>query len=212
MNDGTTGGSVAALISQGYEPGDIAVTGGQDATVEALRYIAMGWQDNSVLKDLAVEADYAARSWRRILEGNGVPEDLVNGVVNNQYMDVPAVFLPVIQHHARQSWRRGRGRRLDLGRDLPGHRGHRGLPGKPLSCPSIPGEPPSAPLTNRSPGGDTDGLARRAPVAHADFHEETSKSRSARCMHCAAPRSMSIPVRSWPSLATTAPGNRHSSR
>jgi D-xylose transport system substrate-binding protein len=95
MNDGTTGGSVAALISQGYEPGDIAVTGGQDATVEALRYIAMGWQDNSVLKDLAVEADYAAQVVASILEGNGVPEDLVNGVVNNQYMDVPAVFLPV---------------------------------------------------------------------------------------------------------------------
>ena len=49
MNDGTTGGSVAALISQGYQPGEKLVTGGQDATVEALRYIAQAWQDNSVL-------------------------------------------------------------------------------------------------------------------------------------------------------------------
>ena len=95
MNDGTTGGSVAALISQGYAPGDIVVTGGQDATVEALRYVATGWQDNSVLKDLAVEADYAAQVVASILAGNGVPEGLINGVVNNQFMDVPAVFLPV---------------------------------------------------------------------------------------------------------------------
>jgi len=95
MNDGTTGGSVAALISQGYAPGDKIVTGGQDATVEALRYIATGWQDNSVLKDLAVEADYAAQVVASLLNGDGVPEELVNGTVNNQYMDVPAVFLPV---------------------------------------------------------------------------------------------------------------------
>jgi D-xylose transport system substrate-binding protein len=95
MNDGTTGGSVAALISQGFKPGDKLVTGGQDATVEALRYVAQGWQDNSVLKDLKVEADYAAKVTASLLKGEGVPKDLVNGVVNNQYMDVPAVFLPV---------------------------------------------------------------------------------------------------------------------
>ncbi|MBI4923334.1 MAG: sugar ABC transporter substrate-binding protein [Devosia nanyangense] len=95
MNDGTTGGSVAALITQGFKPGDKLVTGGQDATVEALRYVAQGWQDNSVLKDLKVEATYAADVVASILAGNGVPKDLINGKVNNQYMDVPAVFLPV---------------------------------------------------------------------------------------------------------------------
>lgn len=95
MNDGTTGGSVAALISQGYQPGEKVVTGGQDATVEALRYIAQGWQDNSVLKDLKVEATTAAEVVASILAGDGVPQQLVNGAVNNEYMDVPAVFLPV---------------------------------------------------------------------------------------------------------------------
>jgi D-xylose transport system substrate-binding protein len=95
MNDGTTGGSVAALISQGYQPGEKLVTGGQDATVEALRYIAQGWQDNSVLKDLKVEATQAAAVVASILDGKGVPQDLVNGKVNNEYMDVPAVLLPV---------------------------------------------------------------------------------------------------------------------
>ena len=95
MNDGTTGGSVAALIGQGFKPGDKLVTGGQDATVEALRYVAQGWQDNSVLKDLKVEADYAAKVTASLLKGEGVPKDLINGKVNNKYMDVPAVFLPV---------------------------------------------------------------------------------------------------------------------
>lgn len=95
MNDGTTGGSVAALISQGYKVGDKIVTGGQDATVEALRYVATGWQDNSVLKDLKVEATYAADVVASILAGKGVPKNLINGKVNNKHMDVPAVFLPV---------------------------------------------------------------------------------------------------------------------
>jgi D-xylose transport system substrate-binding protein len=95
MNDGTTGGSVAALISQGYKPGEKLVTGGQDATVEALRYVAQGWQDNSVLKDLKVEATQAAAVTSSILAGKGVPQDLVNGKVNNQHMDVPAILLPV---------------------------------------------------------------------------------------------------------------------
>jgi len=95
MNDGTTGGSVVALISQGYQPGEKLVTGGQDATVEALRYIAQGWQDNSVLKDLKLEANYAADVVASILAGKGVPKEVINGKVNNKFMDVPAVFLPV---------------------------------------------------------------------------------------------------------------------
>src|SRR3954471_23584447 len=93
MNDGTTGGSVAALISQGEKPGEKVVTGGQDATVEALRYVAQGWQDNSVLKDLKVLANEAADVTASILNGKGVPKDVVNGIVNNQYMDVPASLL-----------------------------------------------------------------------------------------------------------------------
>lgn len=95
MNDGTTGGSVAALISQGFQPGEKIVTGGQDATVEALRYIAQGWQDNSVLKDLRLEADSAAKVVAAILNGESVPEDLVTGTINNEYGDIPAVLLPV---------------------------------------------------------------------------------------------------------------------
>lgn len=95
MNDGTTGGSVAALISQGFKPGDKLVTGGQDATVEALRYIAQGWQDDTVFKDLQIEATKAADVVASLVAGKGVPGSMINGKVNNQFMDVPAVFLPV---------------------------------------------------------------------------------------------------------------------
>lgn len=95
MNDGTTGGAVAALISQGYEKGQVIVTGGQDANVEALQFIVQGWQDNSVFKNLALEAEGAAKVAASILTGKGVPQDLINGVVNNGLMDVPAHFLPV---------------------------------------------------------------------------------------------------------------------
>jgi D-xylose transport system substrate-binding protein len=95
MNDGMAGGVVAALIGQGFKPGEKAVAGGQNADVEALRYIAQGWLDDTVLKDLRVQADDAARVTASLLEGRGVPKELVNGVVNNQYMDVPAVFMPV---------------------------------------------------------------------------------------------------------------------
>lgn len=95
MNDGTTGGSVAALISQGYDKGEIVVTGGQDATIEALQFIAQGWQDNTVFKDLRVMAEAAADMSVAILNGDPLPEAWMNGEVNNEFMDVPAAFLPV---------------------------------------------------------------------------------------------------------------------
>ncbi len=95
MNDGTTGGSVAALISQGYDKGEIIVTGGQDATIEAVQFIVQGWQDNTVFKDLRVMADAAADMAVAILAGEDLPSEWINGTVNNTYMDVPAAFLPV---------------------------------------------------------------------------------------------------------------------
>lgn len=95
MNDGTAGGAVAALISQGYKPGQIVVTGGQDATVEALQYIVQGWQDNTVFKDLRVMAEAAAEMSIAILDGKPLPAKWMNGTVNNEFMDLPAAFLPV---------------------------------------------------------------------------------------------------------------------
>jgi len=95
MNDGTTGGAVAALISQGFGKGDVVVTGGQDATIEALQFIVQGWQDNTIFKDLRVMAEAAADLSVNILGGEPLSEEWINGEVNNQFMDVPAAFLPV---------------------------------------------------------------------------------------------------------------------
>lgn len=95
MNDGTTGGAVAALISQGYKKGQIVVTGGQDATIEAAKFIIQGWQDNTVYKDLRVMAGAAADMSVAILDGKPLPKKWMNGTVDNKYMKVPAAFLPV---------------------------------------------------------------------------------------------------------------------
>ena len=95
MNDGTAGGAVAALISQGYKPGEKIVTGGQDATIEALQFIIQGYQDNTIFKDLRVMADAAADCTDTILNGGYRCFKWINGKVNNEYMEVPAAFLPV---------------------------------------------------------------------------------------------------------------------
>lgn len=95
MNDGTTGGAVAALISQGHAKGEVVVTGGQDATIEALQFIVQGWQDNTVFKDLRVMADAAADLSVDILAGEPLSEAWINGEVDNQHTLVPAAFLPV---------------------------------------------------------------------------------------------------------------------
>ncbi|MGS4945571.1 substrate-binding domain-containing protein [Meridianimarinicoccus sp. RP-17] len=95
MNDGTAGGAVSALISQGYRPGEVIVTGGQDATIEAMQFIVRGWQDNTIYKDLRIMANVAADMAVAVLNGDPIPADLINGEVNNGYMDVPAAFLDV---------------------------------------------------------------------------------------------------------------------
>jgi len=95
MNDGTTGGSVAALISQGYQKGDVVVTGGQDATIEAVQFIVQGWQDNTIFKDLRVMAEAAADLSVDILNAGDLSADWINDSVSNDFMDVPAAFLPV---------------------------------------------------------------------------------------------------------------------
>jgi D-xylose transport system substrate-binding protein len=95
MNDGTAGGSVAALISQGYEKGDVVVTGGQDATVEAMQFILEGWQDNTIFKDLRKLATAAAEVTVALLEGDDLPENVVNAELDNGYEKIPAGLIPV---------------------------------------------------------------------------------------------------------------------
>jgi D-xylose transport system substrate-binding protein len=94
MNDGLAGGIVAALTTQNLV-GKIPVTGGQDANLTALQDIAQGKQDNTIFKNLADQADAAAKITSSIIDGQGVPQDMINGKLNNQFMDVPTDLLPV---------------------------------------------------------------------------------------------------------------------
>ncbi|MFC9361035.1 sugar ABC transporter substrate-binding protein [Rhodococcus sp. NPDC057014] len=94
MNDGLAGGIVAALTSQGLV-GKIPVTGGQNGDLNALQFIAQGKLDNTIFKDLSIQAKAAAQVTASIIEGKGVPQDMVNGEVDNQFAQLPAVFLPV---------------------------------------------------------------------------------------------------------------------
>lgn len=94
MNDGLAGAAIAALTTQELQ-GVVPVTGGQDANVEALQYMIQGYQDNTIFKDLRKEAENAAKIVSSVVAGDGVPEDLINGTVDNGAMEVPASFLPV---------------------------------------------------------------------------------------------------------------------
>lgn len=95
MNDGLGGGIVAALISQGYAPGEVVVTGGQNADLNAVQFIIQGWMDNTVYKDLRIMADAAADMSVAILEDRELPDRWMNGAVDNGFMEVPAALLPV---------------------------------------------------------------------------------------------------------------------
>ncbi|MBC2637995.1 MULTISPECIES: substrate-binding domain-containing protein [unclassified Rhodococcus (in: high G+C Gram-positive bacteria)] len=94
MNDDLAGGIVAALAGRGLA-GRIPVTGGQDANLAALQLIAWGALDNTIFKNLSDQAKVAAHLTTSILHGEGVPGEMINGTIDNQYMAVPTVFLPV---------------------------------------------------------------------------------------------------------------------
>jgi len=94
MNDGLAGAAIASLTTQKLQ-GTVQVTGGQDANVDAVQNIIRGYQHDTVFKDLAVEADDTAKVTASILDGAGVPADMVTGEIDNGAMQVPAVFLPV---------------------------------------------------------------------------------------------------------------------
>lgn len=94
MNDGLAGGIVAGLESQGLA-GKIPVTGGQNGDLNAMQFIVQGKLDNTIFKDLPVQAKAAAQVTSCIIDGDGVPKGMVNGSMDNQFAKIPAVFLPV---------------------------------------------------------------------------------------------------------------------
>ena len=77
MNDGTAMGAVAALQGQGLE-GKIPVYGGQDATLDGIKYMLRGWIEDTVYKPYDKEAQAAAELVVAAITGEDPPEGLIN--------------------------------------------------------------------------------------------------------------------------------------
>ncbi len=89
-NDGTAGGAISALAAQGLA-GKVPVTG-MDAELSAAQRVAAGTQAITVLKDTRKLGEEAVRAAVRMAKGESIA-DMVNGEVNNGYMEVPSILL-----------------------------------------------------------------------------------------------------------------------
>ena len=94
MNDGTASGAVAALKGQGLA-GTVPVYGGQDANLEALRFILQGQQAATVFKDYALEGQVAAELVVAALTGTEPAAGVINGEFDNKAEQVPTAYLDV---------------------------------------------------------------------------------------------------------------------
>lgn len=90
-NDGTAGGAIAAMRSNGIDPATRPTTG-QDAELAGIQRIVAGQQFMTIYKAIKPEAEDAAQLAVDLLGGN-TDSDLVNQTVNNGTKDVPSVIL-----------------------------------------------------------------------------------------------------------------------
>jgi D-xylose transport system substrate-binding protein len=92
-NDGTAGGAIAAMKSQGINPADRPVTG-QDAELAAIQRILTGEQYMTVYKAIKPEAEQAAELAVNLVNGNRAAADgLAKATVNNGQKDVASILL-----------------------------------------------------------------------------------------------------------------------
>jgi D-xylose transport system substrate-binding protein len=101
MNDGTAGGSIAALREQNLQ-GKVPVVGGQDADLQAIQYMLLGFQYDTVYKPFKLQAAKAAELTVQLLKNGKIDQGATTGYVDNGFMKpgVPAAFLPVQILHA----------------------------------------------------------------------------------------------------------------
>lgn len=91
-NDGMAGGIIAALKAQNLE-GKVPTTG-QDASLEGIQNVILGYQGVTAFKDFRLQAPATARIVAAILKGQKPTN--INGKINNGQRMVPSVFLPVV--------------------------------------------------------------------------------------------------------------------
>jgi D-xylose transport system substrate-binding protein len=92
-NDGMAGGIIAALKAQGLE-GAVPTTG-QDASLEGIQNVIVGYQGVTAFKDFRLQAPAAARIAAAIVNGKTKLPG-VNGRIKNGFTNVPAVYLKVV--------------------------------------------------------------------------------------------------------------------
>jgi D-xylose transport system substrate-binding protein len=91
-NDGTAGGAIAAMKSQGIDPATKPTTG-QDAELAAIQRILTGEQYMTVYKAVKPEAQDAAEVAVALAEGKPIPPGFVNQHVWNGKKSVPSMIL-----------------------------------------------------------------------------------------------------------------------
>ncbi len=91
-NDGMSGGIIAALKAQGLA--GIVKTTGQDASLEGVQNVLLGYQGVTVFKDFRLQAPAAAQIAAAILKGE-IPSNITEQV-NNGQVEVSSVMLPVV--------------------------------------------------------------------------------------------------------------------
>jgi D-xylose transport system substrate-binding protein len=96
-NDGTAGGAIAAMKSQGVDPAAVPVTG-QDAELAAIQRILAGEQYMTIYKPIRPEAEAAAELAVNLVNGNKSAADgLAKTTENNGQKDVASIiFDPVV--------------------------------------------------------------------------------------------------------------------
>ena len=96
-NDGTSGGAIAAMKSQGIKPADRPTTG-QDAELAAIQRILAGEQYMTIYKPIRPEAEAAAELAVNLINGDKSAADaLAKSTENNGQKDVPSIiFDPVV--------------------------------------------------------------------------------------------------------------------
>jgi D-xylose transport system substrate-binding protein len=91
-NDGTAGGAIAAMKSEGANPATKPTTG-QDAELAAIQRILTGEQYMTVYKAVTPEAQDAAEVAVALAEGKPIPAGLINQHVWNGKKSVPSMIL-----------------------------------------------------------------------------------------------------------------------
>jgi len=91
-NDGMAGGIIAALKAQNLQ-GKVPTTG-QDASVEGIQNVILGYQGVTAFKDMRLQASATAKIVAAVLKGQKPTN--INGSINNGQRKVPAVYLPVV--------------------------------------------------------------------------------------------------------------------